>query len=193
MHDIEVYGLKALGTNTGIRFKSAKTRGGVMHDIYIHDIEMDSVDSPFKFELNWYPSFSYPVIPDSIPKSEYKSYWITMTTPVEPPERGIPEFRNITLENISVKNGGTGLYVNAYPEKPMSNMLWKNITIEAQKSGEITCAKDWVMENVTMLTPSGYPIKLTQVENVQLPRIFKILDSSKGPANPDETGHVLGH
>ena len=75
----------------------------------------------------------------------------------------------------------------------MSNMLWKNITIEAQKSGEITCAKDWRMENVTLLTPSGDPIKLNQVENVQLPCIFKILDSSKGPANPDETGHILGH
>lgn len=193
MHDIEVYGLKALGTNTGIRFKSAKVRGGVMRDIYIHDIEMDSVDSPFKFELNWYPSFSYPVIPDSIPQSEYKDHWRTMTSHVRPPERGIPEFRNITLANISVKNAGTGLYVNAYPEKPMRNMLWKNIVIEAQKPGEITCAKDWVMENVTMLTPSDDPIKLDQVENVQLPQMFKIVDTFKGPDNPDESDHILGH
>jgi hypothetical protein len=193
MHDIEVYGLKAVGTNTGIRFKSAKIRGGVMRDIYIHDIEMENVDSPFKFELNWYPSYSYPVIPDSIPKSEYKDHWRTMLIPVEPPERGIPEFRNITLENISVKNGGTGIYVNAYPEKPMRNMLWKNIVIEAQKPGEITCAKDWVMENVTLLTPSADPIKLDKVENVQLPQRFKIVGSSKGPDNPVDNDHVLGH
>ena len=193
MHDIEVYGLKAIGTNTGIRFKSAKIRGGVMRDIYIHDIEMDSVDSPFKFELNWYPSYSYPVIPDSIPKSEYKDHWRTMLTPVKPPERGIPEFRNITLENISVKKAGTGIYVNAYSEKPMRNMLWKNIIIEAQKPGEITCAKDWIMKNVTLLTPSDDPIKLDQVENVQLPQMFKIVDTNKGPVNPTDSDHVLGH
>ncbi len=193
MHDIEVYGLKALGTNTGIRFKSAKIRGGVMRDIYIHDIQMVDVDSPFKFELNWYPSYSYPTIPEAIPKSEYKDHWKTMLIPVEPPERGIPEFRNITLANISVKNAGTGLYVNAYPEKPMRNMLWKNIIIEAQNPGQITCARDWVMENVTMLTPSSDAIKLDRADNVQLPLMFRTTTSSKAPADPAATGHVLGH
>ena len=193
MHDIEVYGLKAIGTNTGIRFKSAKIRGGVMRDIYIHDIEMENVDSPFKFELNWYPSFSYPVVPDSIPESEYKDHWRTMLIPVKPSERGIPEFRNITLANISVKNAGTGFYVNAYPEKPMRNMLWKNVFIEAQKPGEITCAKDWVMENVTLVTPSEESIKLDQVDNVQLPLMFKVVDTTRGPDNPADSNHVLGH
>jgi len=193
MHDIEVYGLKALGTNTGIRFKSAKIRGGVMRDIYIHDIQMVDVDSPFKFELNWYPSYSYPTIPKSIPKSEYKDHWKTMLIPVEPPERGIPEFRNITLANISVKNAGTGLYVNAYPEKPMRNMLWKNIIIEAKKPGQITCARDWVMDNVTLLTPSADPIKLEKVDNVQLPLMFRVTTSSEGPSDPASAGHVLGH
>ena len=193
MHDIEVYGLKALGTNTGIRFKSAKIRGGVMRDIYIHDIEMEGVDSPFKFELNWYPSYSYPTIPESIPESEYKEHWRTMTIKVEPPERGIPEFRNITFANIAVRNAGTGIYVNAYPEKPMCNMLWKNITIEADKPGEITCAKDWVMENVTLLIPSNDAIKLNQVENIELPVMYKIEAPSEGPANPNDSDHVLGH
>jgi hypothetical protein len=174
MHDIEVYGLKAFGTNTGIRFKSAKIRGGVVRDIYIHDITMDSVDNPFSFDLNWYPSFSYPVIPDSIPESEYKDHWRTMTIRVDPPERGIPEFRNITLENISSKNGRVGIDVHAYPEKPMSGIVWKNIVIEAQTPGKISCAKDWIMENVTLLTPSAEPIKLDQVENVQLPT-YKVI------------------
>jgi hypothetical protein len=193
MHDIEVYGLKALGTNTGIRFKSAKIRGGVMRDIYIHDIEMEGVDSPFRFELNWYPSYSYPTIPESIPESEYKEHWRTMTIPVEPPERGIPEFHSMTFANISVKNAGTAFHVNAYPEKPMRNMLWKNIIIEAREPGEITCAKDWVMENVTLLTPSDEPIKLDQVENVQLPLMFNVEASSEGPEDPADSGHVLGH
>ncbi len=193
MHDIEVYGLHALGTNTGIRFKSAKIRGGVIRDIYIHDITMTDVASPFRFELNWYPSYSYPTIPESIPESEYKEHWRTMTIKVDPPERGIPEFRNITLANMSVKNAGTGLYVNAYAEKPMRDMLWKNITIEAQKPGSITCAQDWIMENVTLLTPTDDPIKLDQVENVQLPVRYKVVEREEGPADPAAADHVMGH
>jgi len=116
-----------------------------------------------------------------------------MLIPVKPSERGIPEFRNITLANISVKNAGTGFYVNAYPEKPMRNMLWKNVFIEAQKPGEITCAKDWVMENVTLVTPSEESIKLDQVDNVQLPLMFKVVDTTRGPDNPADSNHVLGH
>lgn len=72
IRNIEVYGLKAEGTNTGIRFKSARVRGGLVENIWFHDIEMDNVASPFHFELDWYPSYSYPVIPpglsgDSLP------------------------------------------------------------------------------------------------------------------------------
>jgi len=173
MHDIEVYGLKAMGTKTGIRFKSAKVRGGVMRDIYFHDIEMENVPAPFKFELNWFPKYSYPKIPESIPESEYKEHWKTMLIPVEPPERGIPEFRNMTFENITVKNSKTALFVNAYKEKPMSNMLWKDVTIEAKTPGQITAAENWVMENVTLKTPSEDSFKLKHVKNVELPTIYK--------------------
>jgi hypothetical protein len=49
------------------------------------------------------------------------------------------------------------------------------------------------MENVTLLTPSDDPIKLDQVENVQLPHMFKVAEPSKGPVKPDDAGHVLGH
>jgi hypothetical protein len=49
------------------------------------------------------------------------------------------------------------------------------------------------MENVTLLTPSDQPIKLDQVENVQLPLMFKIVDPPQGPAKPSDSKHVLGH
>ena len=108
-------------------------------------------------------------------------------------QRGIPEFRNITFADISVKNAGTAIYVNAYPEKPMRNMLWKNIIIQAQKPGEITCARDWQMENVTLLTPSDESIRLDQVENVQVPLMYKVTLPADGPVNPSASDHVLGH
>lgn len=95
--------------------------------------------------------------------------------------------------NIAAKNARTGFDVNAYPEKPMRNMLWKNIIIEARNPGEITCAEDWVMENVTLLTPSDDSIELNQVRNVQLPSMFRLGAASAGPANPEDSDHVLGH
>jgi polygalacturonase len=193
IHDVEVYGLKAVGTDTGIRFKSAKVRGGVIRDIWFHDIEMTDVARPFHFELNWYPSYSYPTIPAEIPESEYKPHWRTMTIPVEPPERGIPDFRNMTLSNISVKGGGSAIYVNAYPEKPMQGMRWENITIEAKEAGKMTCAKDWVMTNVTLLTPGGGNVEQDRCENVQLPRSLAVGEAAKPEGyRPEEKPHVMG-
>ena len=171
MHNIEVYGLEAHGTNTGIRFKSAKVRGGVMEDIWFHDIKMNSVKSPFHFELNWYPEYSYPTIPDNIPEDEIPERWRALTNPVIPAERGIPEFKDITISNITVLKANEAFYTNAYQEKPMKNLHWTNISIEANESGVINYASDWIFDNVTVKTRSGKPIQLTGCTNIEQPKL----------------------
>ncbi len=92
MRNIEVYGLKAVGTSTGIRFKSAQIRGGLIENIFFHDIEMEQVARPFQFELNWYPEYSYPTIPEAEKQGEIPQVWKVMTTPVEPPEKVLRSF-----------------------------------------------------------------------------------------------------
>ena len=59
IRNLEAYNLKAQGTLYGIRLKSAKTRGGVIENVYIHDIEMDDVFVPIRGTLNWFPKYSY--------------------------------------------------------------------------------------------------------------------------------------
>lgn len=167
MRNIEVYGLKAVGTNSGIRFKSAKVRGGVVEDIWFHDIEMDSVASPFHFELNWYPSYSYPEIPESEMRDSLPAHWLVMTQPVLPPEKGIPEFRDLTISQVSVRHARTAFHVNAFPEKPIRDLHWENVYIEAEEAGFIHHARDWTMENVSLSAPGE--IELRDCENVALP------------------------
>ncbi len=172
MRNIEVYGLEAIGTNIGIRFKSAKVRGGVMENIWFHDIKITNVDNPFHFELNWYPEYSYPTIPEEIPDSLIPDRWRTITQPVNPPEKGIPEFRNIRVSNIDVKNAKQAFYANAYEEKPMNNFVWENITIESQESGIVNHAINWQMKNVSLKTKSGKPIELNNCVAVEQPEII---------------------
>ncbi|MCX7047481.1 MAG: glycoside hydrolase family 28 protein [Candidatus Sumerlaeota bacterium] len=171
MRNIEVYGLKAAGTGFGIRFKSAKVRGGVVENVFIHDIEMDRVPQPFYFQLNWFPTYSYPKIPANIPQDQITDRWRLLAQPVEPPERGIPEFRNITIANVKVTGAKDGFFANAYPEKPMRNITWKNVTVEAQRPGAIKCASDWTMENVVLRTPGGAGVQLSDCRNVPQPQL----------------------
>lgn len=170
MKNIEIYGLSAKGTNTGIRFKSAKVRGGVMSNIIFHDITMEDVDFPFHFELNWYPEYSYPVIPDEIPESEWPDHWKVITKKVLPVEKGIPEFFDISFKNISITGAKQALFVNAFPEKPMRNILFDNVSIQSEKAGFINYGKDWQSNDFTISTQDGSFIELLGCENIDLPQ-----------------------
>ncbi len=186
MRNIEVYGLEAIGTNIGIRFKSAKVRGGVMQNIWFHDIKMKDVANPFHFELNWYPEYSYPTIPDDIPEDEIPDRWRLITQRVTPPEKGIPEFKNLTFSNIDVKNAKQAFYVNAYEEKPTRNLVWENITIEADEGGIVNHASTWKMENVNLILKQDKPIELNNAVNVDQPETT-FLEA----ANSEQTQELL--
>lgn len=174
MKNIEVYGLEAIGTNIGVRIKSAKVRGGVMQNIWFHDIKMKDVANPFHFELNWYPEYSYPTIPDNIPENEIPDRWRLLTKRVTPPELGIPEFKDITLSDINVVNAKRAIYANAYEEKPMNNLNWKNISIEAEEGGSVNHASNWNMKNVTLKLKTSNSIELNNCEGVEEPQVTYI-------------------
>src|SRR5205085_5763996 len=63
---VVAYHNRGVGTSEGIRFKSAKTRGGFVEDVLIRDLKMENVPLPFTFTLNWNPSYSYATIPKDV-------------------------------------------------------------------------------------------------------------------------------
>ncbi|MBP2657648.1 MAG: endopolygalacturonase [Firmicutes bacterium] len=184
VRNVEIYNIKAKGTENGLRFKSARTRGGVIENIHVHDVEMIDVPNPFSFQLNWNPSYSYAVIPEDWDR-EIPAHWKVLAKTVEPPEMGIPEFRNININNIEVKSFSKisvekenkrqqfskAFDVDAYPQKPISQVHFKDVTIEADEAGSILNAKDWTMENVILRTVNQGSILTKNCENVQLPRM----------------------
>jgi polygalacturonase len=178
INNVEVYNMKGKGTANGFYIKSAKIRGGVIRNIWIHDVELDRVRHPFHWDLNWYPAYSYPPRPKDIPESEWPAHWHVLLTKVEPAERGIPEFHNLRISNVKVTNAGTAFIANAYVEKPMRNITFENVTIEAKSAGRLTNCKDWTMKDVTLKVSDGKPFKTRNCVNVELPSI------PEGPLDP---------
>ncbi|WP_297095691.1 glycoside hydrolase family 28 protein [uncultured Draconibacterium sp.] len=179
MRNIEVYGLEAIGTSTGIRFKSAKVRGGVIENIWFHDIKMKDVANPFHFELNWYPEYSYCNIPESIPEEEIKDRWRVLSQRVIPEEKGIPEFRYIKISNVKVENAEQAFYANAYPEKHIHDISFEDVKVEAKESGKLSYASDWTMTNVLLVSASGKPIELLECNNIQQPEILSLTENEE--------------
>ena len=168
---VVAYHNRGVGTSEGIRFKSAKTRGGFVEDVLIRDLKMENVPLPFTFTLNWNPSYSYATIPKDV--KNVPPHWIVMNTPVTPPERGFCEFRNITIEDVDAVGARQIFSASGLPAKPIINVKWVNITAQGGAAGSIEYARDWTMKNVRLRTANGENVKVTNSEKVEMPEIVK--------------------
>jgi polygalacturonase len=171
IRNVVAYHNQGIGTQEGIRFKSARTRGGYVENVLIRDLKMENVPLPFTFTLNWNPSYSYATIPPDA--KTVPPYWRVLSTPVLPPERGLCEFRNITIENVTVVGANRVFSAAGLPEKPITNVKWINVTAEADEAGSIESARNWTMRNVDLHTADGLPVKMTDCTNVQSPRVIR--------------------
>ena len=159
---------RGVGTKEGIRFKSAKTRGGYVEDVLVRGMRLENVPLPFTFTLNWNPSYSYATIPAGM--KDVPLYWTVLNTPVLPIERGYCLFTNIRIENVEVK-GATRIFSAAgLPDKFIQNVTFSNIIAEGKEAGTIEYARDWTMKNVTLATDTGSGVKIANSLKVDVPR-----------------------
>ena len=156
-----------LGTKEGVRFKSAKTRGGYVEDVLVRGLKMDKVILPFTFTLNWNPSYSYATIPAGM--TNVPPYWIVMNTPVTPVERGYCQFKDIRIENVEVTGAKRIFTASGLPDKTIQNVVFSNITAEGDEAGTIENAENWKLENVKLKTANGENVKISDSKNINLP------------------------
>ncbi|HVQ37224.1 MAG TPA: glycosyl hydrolase family 28 protein [Pyrinomonadaceae bacterium] len=168
---VVAYDNVGIGTNEGIRFKSAKTRGGYVEDVLISGLKLTNVPLPFTFTQNWNPSYSYATIPKDM--KNVPKHWEVMNTPVMPPERGLCQFRNITIEDVEVTGAALIFSATGLPEKLIKNVKWVNINAQGRVAGVIEFASDWSMTNVKLQTADGTPVKASGNRNVDLPQVSK--------------------
>lgn len=122
-----------MGTDVGIRFKSALGRGGVVEDIYISnvnmvDIENEAIIFTMGYELS------------TMNKNEAERKEST-----DPED--IPEFRNITIKNVVCTHAGQSLKVEGLPGYPIHDIMLRNVKIKADQEqsivhGENICFED---------------------------------------------------
>jgi polygalacturonase len=158
---------QGIGTKEGIRFKSAKTRGGYVQDVLVRGLKLENVPLPFTFTLNWNPSYSYATIPTGM--KEVPAYWTVLSTPVVPAEKGYCDFSNIRIEDADVAGATKIFTASGLREKPIVNVTFSNLTAQGESAGSIEYAADWRMINVELTTAKADALKVTNSKNVELP------------------------
>lgn len=166
--NITIRNLNYHGTDCGFRMKSAKTRGGVLEDILVENLQMTNVKYPFHMCLNWHPAYSYCQLPEDY-EGEIPAHWHTLTRNV-PEELGIPRVRNLTIRNVTSVNEPdyTGISrafeVEAFPEKPMEHVVFDHVSISAKEFGRIQGVKDWQWNQVSVTIEGANDTKNDQFD-----------------------------
>tara|TARA_R110000868_G_scaffold107780_2_gene294765 strand:- start:23029 stop:24501 length:1473 start_codon:yes stop_codon:yes gene_type:complete len=161
--------IQGLGTKNGLNIKSATTRGGTVEDVYMENIKMDSVRTFMEVSMNWNPSYSYSKLPEGYDENEIPIHWKKMLTHVEPVSKGIPHFKNITLNNIDVKRAKKAINLNGLENSIVENITLKNVHIEAETAGKIVYSKNWKLENVLLKIKDNSKLSIENSQGVIFP------------------------
>lgn len=166
MSHILAYNMKAKGTSTGIRLKSAKTRGGHVEHVYVQDLYLDSVSRPFAVTLDWNPSYSYSKLPEEYDYDSIPKHWKVMLQRVEPEEKGIPTFSDIYVDGLYGENCTNAIVASGIKESILKNFHFQNVDIKCEKAGRIGYAKDWEMENISIAAKDSSKLEIINSENI---------------------------
>jgi polygalacturonase len=142
--------LLAMGTGNGFQIKSAATRGGLIEDIHFENVVMDSVGNAFLYTMNWNPSYSYSTLPAGYNYDSIPTHWKTLLHKVEPPEKGVPHFKDVYVSNVKVKYAKKGINASGYEKSSLQNFNFSNVEINAATAGDIIFADNWKVDNMVI-------------------------------------------
>ena len=161
---IIAYNLEATGTLYGIRLKSARTRGGIIENIHIHDIVMDDVFVPVRGTLNWFPKYSYSILPKGI--DNVPDHWKVLSQKVKK-KAGIPTFRNFKIENIKATRAGSAIEIAGLKESKITGFEIINSYIECKRPGYINYVANWTFDNVNIVPLSNEALTEENATNIK--------------------------
>jgi len=129
------------GCDRGIRFKTARGRGSMIENIFIEDVDMESIE---KQAINFNSYYDR----DSTGKS--------------------PLMRNVLISNIRVNGAATGIEMVGLPEKWLENITVRNAVFDNVREGIVGHrVKELRLHNVNVRS-TGRPVALEDVFEVSI-------------------------
>jgi DNA sulfur modification protein DndE len=145
-----------IGTDIGLRFKSARGRGGIVEDIEIERIYMkDILGEAISFHLFYEGK-------EGSGSAKEEAFPVTEETPV---------FRDIAIKDISCAGAKVVFLVNGLPEMPLENVLIHNVTAAAEQGIICHSAARLFLQQLKLNITKGPLIKLHQCQEVELTQV----------------------
>ena len=144
VENILVRNCSFIGTDVGLRFKSARGRGGLVRNIWCDRIYMkDIVSYGVVFNLYYAGVSATEMSKDGQPD-------------IQPVDETTPEFRDMWFSNLVCQGADQAIFINGIPELPVSGLHFSNSVFTSDKDVEIYNAKDITFEQVQV---NGKPVE----------------------------------
>lgn len=134
-----------IGSDRGLRFKTARGRGGVVEKIYVRNIAMrDITNEAVVFDMYYFVKSNG--APEVIP----------------PVTEATPQFRDFYISNIVCDGAGKGIFIRGLPEMHVKNIQLENIVLKVQKGVELIEASEVQLKNIQLVTNLNNPVVLVE-------------------------------
>ena len=149
VRNISVRNCTFIGTDIGLRFKSAADRGGKVENIYIDGIRMkDIATAAILFDM-----------------------FYEGNNDNDPAKRRIPHFRNFDIRNVVCDGAREALFVRGLADAPIQSVALTNISITSNQALKMENADGFTLANIWLKFKSGPVLTATNSRNIDLAKI----------------------
>ncbi len=139
-----------IGTALGLRFKTARGRGGLVENVHIQGIRMTGIEGS-AIDFNFF-YFSEGQAGAPVPR-------VTEETPV---------FRNILFEDIVSRGSKAAFTLRGLPEMPLRDITFRDVALSATTGADLGYGERITFERVSIRAQQGPPLKTTAVTGSRL-------------------------
>lgn len=160
MDNIMVRRCRFIDTDTGIRIKSGRDRGGLVSNVWIEDIVMcDIAEEAILFDCYY-----------------QEKVGDARDAEAKPVTADTPRFRDICIKNIVCTDASRAILVKGLPEMPVANVSISNSSFSALSGAVVNHARDITLRDVTLVIPSGEAVTSHDAEGLATPGL-KVLNN----------------
>jgi len=152
MHNIFVNNCDFVGTDIGLRFKSARNRGGLVDNIFIKNIFMKDIVREAVLFNTYYENS----------KGNQKAA-VNAKTPI---------FKNIFIDSIYCDGARQAVLADGLPEMPIQDIKISNSYFSSNQGFESKYAKGFTLSNVEIVPKSGPVFNLDESSDFTLNEIL---------------------
>ena len=142
-----------IGSDIGLRFKTVRGRGGVVENIYAHNINMkDIVGEAVLFDMYYAAVDPIKLNNEDGPKVVVEKFPVTEAT---------PQFQHFYFDNIVCDGASKAVFVRGLPEMHIKDVNLDKLFIKSRQGVQIEEATGVSIKNSTIITKEQGPILTT--------------------------------